>query len=405
MRGKHGRRRLALAAGVAAAGLGTVLPAQAVEFGTKEGWSASFDGIINAFAISAKADRIGGVDSSVSETRITSGWNPSKFNAHFKAPEVNGLTVSGNFQYATRLTGNGSDGVSAGSPNLQQDVRVLDVNIAGAFGSIGIGRSWAIFNSQAIINDGGSGLGVGALCGLPGNMVGGQCGRIGTGYSWTAFSSRIEYDTPDFGGFSARVGLFDPGQPSGLPVSFQTKSPRIEAEATYAAKFDGGALKVWAGILNQDLGGKDGGPSTTTRGWDTGAHLDFGPLGVTGAYTKTKGFGLGNYAGLGAGGIKLGGIFCTATACKAADADQWYAEVDYRIAKTTIGASTGKGKQKADAAFGIQSIDATLNMVYVHHDLTPQLHVMAEYTTYKGDLSGRSDTKYSFFSLGMQYDF
>lgn len=404
MKGKNARP-LARLAGAALAGLAAAQSAHAVEFGTKDGWSASFDGNVNAFAIAAKADRIGGIDSSVTESRITSGWNPSKFNAHFKAPEVNGLTVSGNFQYAARLTGDGTDGVSAGGPNQQMDVRVLDINLSGGFGSIGVGRSWGIFNSQAILNDGGSGLGVGALCGLPGEMVGGQCGRIGTGYSWTAFASRIEYDTPDLGGFSARVGLFDPGQPSGLPVSFQTKSPRIEAEATYAAKFGGGAFKVWAGVLNQDLASRAGGPSTTLEGWDAGAHLDFGPLGLTGAYTKTRGFGLGNYAGLGAGGIKLGSIFCTATACKAADADQWYVEADYRLGNTTIGASTGKGKQKDDARFGIGKIDATLNMVYVHHDLTPQFHVMGEFTTYKGDLDGRNDTKYRFFSVGMQYDF
>lgn len=404
MRRKLRSTRLAFAVGAALSGLACGAPAYAVEFGTKDGWSASFDGIINAFVISAKADRIDGLDSSVSETRVTSGWNPSKFNAHFKAPQVNGITVTGNFQYATRITGNGADGVSAGSANLQQDVRVLDINLAGAFGSIGIGRSWGIFNSQAIIHDGASGLGVGALCGLPGGMVGGQCGRIGTGYSWTAFASRIEYDTPDLGGFSARVGLFDPGQPGG-PVSFQTKSPRVEAEGTFAVKLGGAAVKVWAGGLHQALGAKDGGPSTKTQGLDAGAHIDVGPLGVTAAYTKTKGFGLGNYAGLGAGGIKLGGIFCAASSCKAAEADQGYLEIDYRIGRTTLGASTGKGKQKADAAYGIAKIDATLNMVYVHHDLTPQLHVMAEYSAYKSELSGRTDTKYSFVSVGMQYDF
>jgi hypothetical protein len=403
MKGKNARP-LARLAGAALAGLAAAQSAHAVEFGTKDGWSASFDGNVNAFAIAAKADRIGGIDSSVTESRITSGWNPSKFNAHFKAPEVNGLTVSGNFQYAARLTGDGTDGVSAGGPNQQMDVRVLDINLSGGFGSIGVGRSWGIFNSQAIINDAGSDHGVGALCGLPGGMVGGQCGRIGTGYSWTAFASRIEYDTPELGGFSARIGLFDPGQPGGS-VAFQTKTPRVEAEGTFAAKFDGAAFKVWLGALDQKLSSIDGGPSTSMKGADAGAHLDVAGLGLTGAFTKTKGFGLGNYAGLGAGGIKLGGIFCSAGACKAAEADQWYFEVDYRLGATMIGASTGKGKQKEDARFGIGKIDATLNMVYVKHDLTPQLRVTGEYTTYKSDLNGARDTKYRFFALGAQYDF
>jgi len=68
-----------------------------------------------------------------------------------------------------------------------------------------------IFDSQAILNDVGSGIGTGELCGHALTIgTGGTCGRIGTGYHWTAFNSRFEYDTPDLGGFSGRVGLFDP---------------------------------------------------------------------------------------------------------------------------------------------------------------------------------------------------
>ena len=90
--------------------------AQAFDVTSASGWSASFDGNISAHLISADASTLGGASSSVTDTRITSGWNPSKFNAHFKAPEFDGITVSGNFQYATNITGanNDDDMTSAG---------------------------------------------------------------------------------------------------------------------------------------------------------------------------------------------------------------------------------------------------------------------------------------------------
>src|SRR5882762_1047358 len=129
--------------------------AQAVEVTSANGWSASFDGNISAHLISANASTLDGAPSNVTDTRVTSGWNPSKFNAHFKAPEFNGITVSGNFQYATNITGANNDGFGStnGNRNLDVDVRVLEADISGAFVTVGIVSGWGISNSEAIMND------------------------------------------------------------------------------------------------------------------------------------------------------------------------------------------------------------------------------------------------------------
>src|ERR1700676_5099103 len=260
--------------------------AQAVEVTSSNGWSASFDGNISAHLISANASKLGGQPSDVTDTRITSGWNPSKFNAHFKAPEFEGITVSGNFQYATNITGANNDGFGStnGNRNLDVDVRVLEADISGAFGTIAIDRGWGIFDSQAIINDVGSGIGLGELCGTPANWNGGTCGRIGTGYHWTAFNSKIEYDTRDLGGLSVRAGLVDPTNVGG---EFSVHTPRFEVEGTYASKFAGGGFKVWVGGVYQALnslpvaaGGAGG--SSKISGVDGGFHVDVGGLGLTG---------------------------------------------------------------------------------------------------------------------------
>src|SRR5260221_9498705 len=84
--------------------------AQAVEVTASNGWSASFDGNVSAHLIAASGDTLDSVSSDAKQTRVTFGWNPAKFYAHFKAPEFDGITVSGNFQYATNITSTNNDG-------------------------------------------------------------------------------------------------------------------------------------------------------------------------------------------------------------------------------------------------------------------------------------------------------
>lgn len=411
----------------AALGLPPTL-AQAVEVTASNGWSASFDGNISAHLIAANASTLGGAPSDVKDTRVTSGWNPSKFNAHVKAPEFDGITVTGNFQYATNITGANNDGFGStnGNRNLDVDVRVLEADISGAFGTIAIGRGWGIFDSQAILNDVGSGIGTGELCGTPDNWNGGTCGRIGTGYHWTAFNSKIEYDTPDLNGFSGRVGLFDP---TNVGAQFNVKTPRFEAEGTYASKFEGGAFKLWVGGVYQGLDSLASGPSSKISGVDGGVHVDVAGFGLTGAYTSTKGYGGGNSSVWGGGGFVggfgygagNGAVSCyatsatgatvitpttaTATSCTAATAKQWYVEADYSLGNTLVGVSAGQGKQDADVTAGFNDVKTTLDMAYWHQKLTKQLTLVVEYDYFQGKTAGVTDNKYTLFSVGAWFDF
>lgn len=401
----------------------------AVEVMSEGGWSASFDGNISAHLIAANASTLGGSPSDTTDTRITSGWNPSKFNAHFKAPEFDGITVSGNFQYAANITGANDDGFGStnGNRNLDLDVRVLEADISGVFGTFAIGRGWGIFDSQAILNDVGSGIGTGELCGTPTSWNGGTCGRIGTGYHWTAFNSKIEYDTPPMGGFALRVGLFDPTNVGG---QFTDSTPRFEAEATYAAKFDGGAYKFWVGGVYQSLNSLNDGPTSRISGGDLGFHVDLGGLGLTGAYTNTRGYGGGNSSVWGGGGFVggfgygagNGAVSCYstsasgvttiaatttagATSCTAASASEGYVEVDYKIGNALVGVSAGEGRQDADTTAGFNDIKTQLDMAYWHQKITKQLTLVVEYDFFEGKTAGVADNKYSLFSVGGWFDF
>jgi len=416
-----------VAAGVAAACL-PLSAAMAVELTSSSGWSVSFDGNISAHIISANASTLDGAPSDVTDTRITSGWNPSKFNAHFKAPEFDGLTITGNFQYATNITGANDDGFGStnGNRNLDNDVRVLQVDVSGAFGTVSIGRGWGIFDSQAILNDVGSSIGTGELCGTPASWNGGTCGRIGTGYHWTAFNSKIEYDTPDLGGFTARVGVFDPTNVGG---EFTTSTPRFEAEGTYAQKFSAGAFKVWLGGAYQNLNSLASGPSSSLSGINVGGHVDVGGLGLTASYTGTKGYGGGNSSVWGAGGFvggfgygpANGAVSCynndpgegggiqsatsSATSCTAVTAKQGYVEADYTFGNSLVGVSAGRGKQTADATAGFDALQTDLDMAYWHQKLTKQFTLVVEYDYFEGKSVGVPDNKYSLFSVGGWFDF
>jgi hypothetical protein len=397
MKSKYRSTKLALAVSSAVLAMGVATSASAADVTAKDGWGVSFDGLINAFVIKSKdsVNNFAGTTKKYEETRIASGWDPSKFNAHISAPKQNGLTVTGNFQFVAAVTNGGKDNpvtptnysagsLSAGAGDTAVSARVLDINIAGDFGTVAVGRSWGIFNSQATISEYGSGNGVGALCG---GVIGGggTCGRIGYGYTWTAFAARVEYDTPNMGGFSARVGLFDPTNEGG---AYQAKQPRLEAEATFAQK----NWKVWAGLLNQKLDDNGtGAGSAKLSGTDVGGNFTFGGLGVTAAYTSTKGFFYTkNDIGCGGG----------TDACKFT---QYYVDVSYTIGASQFGVSHGKGQSKESEA----NLDNTLDMVYLHQNLTKQLVATVEFNTQvdKTKSSGAKNADIKTFAVGAQYNF
>jgi hypothetical protein len=393
-------RRVDVAMAVAVAlALGGATPARSADVGGADGWNVSFGGLINAFATNAHWD-VGNNEEQT--TRVMSGFNPSKLNVHVKAPKSREVEVSGHFQLAPSIQSNKSR--FAGQ---SLEVRVAEVDVTGKFGTLEIGRGWGIFSAQAIINDTASGLGVGRI---PSPDRGGPTfGRIGTGYTWTDFAAKVVYATPTRNGFSLRAGIFDPVEtPFGggsLPANsggtgvgaLETKTPRVEAEANYAVKSGSVGFKVWAGALGQSIRDKGTDSKTSIRGFDGGARLDASGFAVTGAYTTTK--------GVGPSGFQANGFVCDAAGCRSSTTDFWYGGVDYSFGtrKTTIGASTGQGKQKARDGFG--KVDNRLDMAFIQHQLFPQLFVMVEYHRFKTTTGGAVSEKYHAYVVGTQFNF
>lgn len=379
--------------------LGVATPARSADVGGADGWNVSFSGLINAFATNARWD-VGNNEEET--TRVMSGFNPSKFNFHVKAPKARNVDVSGHFQFAPSIQ---SNKIRFAGESLE--VRVVEVDVSGSFGTFEIGRGWGIFSAQAIINDTASGLGVGRI---PSPDRGGpNFGRIGTGYTWTDFAAKVAYATPNLSGFQLRVGLFDPAEtPFGsgkLPTNsggtgvgaLETKAPRVEAEANYAVKSGSVGFKAWAGGLYQTIKDKGTKSDTSISGLDGGARLDASGFAVTGGYTTTK--------GVGPSGFQAAGFVCDTAGCRSSETDFWYAGVDYTFGtrKTTVGASTGQGKQKAKDGFA--KVDNRLDMAFIQHQLFPQLYVMLEYHRFKTTTESVVSEKYHAFILGTQLNF
>ncbi|WP_168188037.1 porin [Hahella sp. CCB-MM4] len=310
---------------VSAAGmLPTIAAAQSFEIGN--GWNADLGLLIQAFGESVDVD---GADS---QFRVKSGFDPSKLTLGLTAPEVDGLTVSGTYQVIQTLNDSGGD------PNATS-VRIAELAVSGDFGTFKAGRGWQIMGSSSLIHDTGSLPGVGGQCGFDRSGANGACGRIGYGYVWTDFAPGLQYASKSFGGVSFRAGVFE-GQ--------SKTDPRFEGEINYNSDM----FDLWASTMSESSDSGD------IKAFDVGGELRFGDAALTAAYTSGEGIGRGLR------GLNIG-----------SDTTFYYVEGDYTIDKTTLGVSYGAREEEGEAA----QDEATLVMAFIHHKLTDNVTLVAEF--------------------------
>lgn len=347
---------------------------------SNSGWETSINGSIPVFVISSDHDN------SESALRVGSGFNPANLNFNVSAPTINGLTVSGHFQIDTHL--NAPKGVQNGG---LFESRIAKIQIGGDFGTITVGKDFGVFNSSAI-GDKASQGGVGWLGGGAdtGNATG---GRIGTGYVYANFNPQVKYASNNYSGFEFKIALINPEEPQDSDI--ESDSPRFEAQINYSAEFDAGSISLWTGFLQQNVSVEGTAPfDYDLEGVDVGTKVNLGNFSIALSYTDTT--------GIGADGL-YGGTINDADV----DATQWYVEAYYTFDQTTVGYSYGEGHQDsrvADASKGlvaVAEVDNELSMLFVHHQLTPQLRLVGELQDYKSDVQDNYDA----IVVGFQYDF
>ncbi len=370
----------------------------AVVLGGADGWEVSYGGFINLFYTQTDFEYITG--GSEDSAHLQEGLLPSFHTMTVKTPEVNGLTGTGQITFAVdssaeksgRLNKSGTLGTGS---NI--DMREVFFNVSGDFGTISVGRTLALFQRQAILQDL-TLFGMGVQLGPDGGGTG--LGRIGFGYVYPDFRTRFVYQTPDMNGFQLSVGIFDPQEPGGSvgTETSETDTPQFQAEATFNSAFEGGSFSGWAGFLWQEqeiTGSPMGGTGDVESvGWNIGATVSASGFSMTGSFYD--GEALGPLLFNRGGGLGFG---CNATGCKEADNDGFYVQSSYTFNGTTkIGGGYGESTQDGDAMFGIADVQSELWTVGVYHDVNSWLKVIAEYGNYESTLLNYKDV--DIFSIG-----
>ena len=255
------KRKIAIAAVPAVMALASTSVDSKILLMSQEGWEVSFDGAANAFIMKNSTsnvpdssggtgniafDTYGGVTGANShdDTSIVTGLLPNVWGMTLKAPTANGLDVSARLGLYTHM--NGGDN-SLG--NGQLNIRETSGSVAGSFGTVLVGRSLGIHQSNAILSDMLL-FGVGAAASASNSNT--TLGRIGLGYLYTDFKPQVSWTLPGMdalgGNFGAKIGLFDPDDVVADTATFSAtdkSSPRVEAQITYNGGLGDLGINLW----------------------------------------------------------------------------------------------------------------------------------------------------------------
>jgi predicted porin len=296
-------------------------PVMAADFSTSDGkWTLSVDGNVNVdyiysnceSASSAHAVAGGlacvGTASSSNVSNVGNGLLPAALTFGI-ATTQDGFDIAAHFGLYPGIATN--DG---GSPNLQAnstngssntalgttglDVRQVYMTFGNKdMGTFTLGRNFGLFGFDVIINDmtlpgvGGPGS---AASAAPANTT---LGGIGLGYIYVDTLAQMDYTTPDFAGFDATIGIFDPiNSASNADIVGPKKAPGFHGKLAYTLPISDG-VKFYASATfitqEQDYTSRvSGNPySYTGTGYDVFAKIDVQAFEAFGYYYHGSGLG------------------------------------------------------------------------------------------------------------------
>jgi hypothetical protein len=254
------------------------------------GWSFTFSGNVNAFAIYESQDEEGGT---IAAPGGLIGIGGKGFNlrtgllpafAVFDAKGKEGNTDLGvHFGFAPQIQCGGQAHDCFGA---QIDMRQVYMTVGGTWGQILAGREIGLFNRQNILTDQ-TLFGVGATGGINGG--GTTLGRIGFGYIYPNFVAQMTYSTPAGRPGQLSIGLFQPSSlNSDVGTAYgQTEVPRIEAEGTFKT----GDILLWANGTAQNAKNDVIDESKTAVGAGGGFRFGRSTFSLTGSGYWGKGIG------------------------------------------------------------------------------------------------------------------
>jgi hypothetical protein len=272
------------------------------------GWSFTFSGNVNVFAIYESTSESGGTNLLTTPGGLI-GIGGKGFNvrtgllpafAVFDAKGKEGSTDLGvHFGFAPQIQCGGQAHDCFGA---QIDMRQVYMTVGGTWGQILAGREIGLFNRQNILTDQ-TLFGVGATGGINGG--GTTLGRIGFGYIYPNFVAQMTYSTPAGRPGQISIGLFQPSSlnSDAATVYGETKVPRVEAEGTYKT----GDILVWVNGTAQNAKDLTLDASKTAVGAGGGFRFGKAQFSLTGSGYWGKGIGTTlQFNGVGACGPPTG---------------------------------------------------------------------------------------------------
>jgi hypothetical protein len=277
------------------------------------GWSFTFSGNVNAFAIYESTDDAGGtlgapgglIGIGGKGFNLRTGLLPAF--AVFDAKGKEGNTDLGvHFGFAPQIQcGTGGAGLTGNAHDCfgaQIDMRQVYLTVGGTWGQILAGREIGLFNRQNILTDQ-TLFGVGATGGINGG--GTTLGRIGFGYIYPNFVAQMTYSTPAGRPGQFSIGLFQPaGLGGGAGAAYnETQLPRLEAEGTYKT----GNINLWVNGTAQNAKDPAADVSKTAAGAGAGFRFGSSSFSLTGSGYWGQGIGTTlQFNGTGGTGVAVG---------------------------------------------------------------------------------------------------
>jgi hypothetical protein len=272
------------------------------------GWSFTFSGNVNAFAIYESQDEEGGTIGAPGGLigiggkgfSVRTGLLPAF--AVFDAKGKEGNTDLGvHFGFAPQIQCGGQAHDCFGA---QIDMRQVYLTLGGTWGQVLAGREIGLFNRQNILTDQ-TLFGIGATGGINGG--GTTLGRIGFGYIYPNFVAQLTYSTPAGRPGQLSIGLFQPASLSSDagPAYDETQIPRVEAEGTYKT----GDILLWVNGTAQNAKNTTLDESKTAVGAGGGFRFGRTTFSLTGSGYWGKGIGTTlQFNGINSAGAVAGGV-------------------------------------------------------------------------------------------------
>jgi hypothetical protein len=353
------------------------------------GWSFTFSGNVNAFAIYESTSESGGTLLSATPGGLI-GIGGKGFNlrtgllpafAVFDAKGKEGNTDLGvHFGFAPQI--NCGTGPVVGNVSnahdcfgAQIDMRQVYMTVGGTWGQILAGREIGLFNRQNILTDQ-TLFGIGATGGINGG--GTTLGRIGFGYIYPNFVAQMTYSTAAGRPGQLSIGIF---QPAGLggdagEVYTQTQAPRVEAEGTWKS----GDIMVWVNGTVQNAKDPVLDVSKTATGAGGGFRFGRAQFSLTGSGYWGKGIGTTlQFNGVNGGGGAVSGLGVGADG-ELRTSYGFIGQVTFTPAnsKLTVAGSYGSSYLKATDAETQFKTENTLISGGIYYQATKSLKVVGE---------------------------